>query len=675
MYAPSTVELSRRSVPPPLPVYHPLHSERNEIRLCSIQPGNWDDQLSCKLLIYSLDKPLEYRCLSYVWGDANDRVQISLNGQAFSITRNLWLALRRLRWYGQLDAFWIDAVCIHQDDINEKTQQVRKMTEIFSRTQEVVVWLGENDCLGRVVGYEAAAPMTSLKNIFGSRRHAKGVNSVPGNDREEPSAVGFLVALINNFASGKHITQMGYMKSCRSCEGRNEHIHTTTEWEIAVRVAQRFIDLPWFARTWTIQEIVLPPKVGIVIGPYNFTWSLLVKAITTLASHWHGKRLTCGGGDTGCCNLHFRALPMEQSTIVQAFLNQVQEMDGIRCLHFGAADISLPTLLSQFYYRNATDPRDKVFGLLGLQRVRKPIRVRADYNMSTSQVYCALVIETIRAEGSLHILSGDLTHSLPGLPSWVLDWTTGSSQRAEELQQNAGAWRTAFSQLYNAAKGFETPFHFDHDDLSNELRLEGTVFDNIVSVGNMFSAVREMNNIGRELLEFMDFINAAFPGGTHYVTGCTIDEAFYRTILGDAYSNTIIVSPYLSHAQRRATAADAQNTKDVLRPVFSNVKFKSHHHCNDAVDFTLIWCMVSNRRPFITEKGYIGIGPLNISQGDKVSILNGSPAPFVLRRKPPDPSAATQGPKCSLIGACYVHGIMDGEAVQSGSTKEKLTLI
>jgi hypothetical protein len=58
---------------------------------------------------------------------------------------------------------------------------------------------------------------------------------------------------------------------------------------------------------------------------------------------------------------------------------------------------------------------------------------------------------------------------------------------------------------------------------------------------------------------------------------------------------------------------------------------------------------------FVTEKGYIGLGPSNMEEGDLVYVLSGGQVPFILR-----PTTLEGG--FSLVGETYVHGIMDGEA-------------
>lgn len=70
---------------------------------------------------------------------------------------------------------------------------------------------------------------------------------------------------------------------------------------------------------------------------------------------------------------------------------------------------------------------------------------------------------------------------------------------------------------------------------------------------------------------------------------------------------------------------------------------------------------------FVTSNGYIGTGPLSTGAGDKVAILSGFAAPLILR---------AIGPHRQVVGAAYIHGIMQGEAWPEDQAKlVKVTLI
>ncbi|KAH0536831.1 hypothetical protein FGG08_006329 [Glutinoglossum americanum] len=66
---------------------------------------------------------------------------------------------------------------------------------------------------------------------------------------------------------------------------------------------------------------------------------------------------------------------------------------------------------------------------------------------------------------------------------------------------------------------------------------------------------------------------------------------------------------------------------------------------------------------FITTKGYMGIGPGDMAKGDPAVILYGARTPFILR-------PVGSGGKWQLVGDCYIHGIMAGEAIVKEREKD-----
>ncbi|EME38601.1 hypothetical protein DOTSEDRAFT_114328, partial [Dothistroma septosporum NZE10] len=83
-----------------------------------------------------------YTALSYVHGDRSERRPITLAGRSFMITRGLhdaldaiWARGDRERW------FWVDQLCINQQNLMEKNAQVAQMGAIYASADQVVAWL------------------------------------------------------------------------------------------------------------------------------------------------------------------------------------------------------------------------------------------------------------------------------------------------------------------------------------------------------------------------------------------------------------------------------------------------------------------------------------------------------------------------------------------------------
>ena len=121
----------------------PLPNSGEEIRVLSLEPGTDNEPLSCSLHHVKLSQKPAYEALSYMWGDASVQAMLHINGRAFPIAENLSCALFRIRQTTKPRSLWVDAICINQADIQEKSVQVAKMQTIFRDATMVLFWLGE----------------------------------------------------------------------------------------------------------------------------------------------------------------------------------------------------------------------------------------------------------------------------------------------------------------------------------------------------------------------------------------------------------------------------------------------------------------------------------------------------------------------------------------------------
>lgn len=130
------------------PVYSPLNPHgRPKIRILSLYPGSHGDQLEAQLRFHELgNEPGGYAALSYTWGNQtrNPGETIRVNGHTIQLARNLYAALLQLRRARQPRHLWIDALCINQEDVSEKHQQVKLMQQIYSKSRETIIWFGED---------------------------------------------------------------------------------------------------------------------------------------------------------------------------------------------------------------------------------------------------------------------------------------------------------------------------------------------------------------------------------------------------------------------------------------------------------------------------------------------------------------------------------------------------
>jgi len=127
--------------------YSPLLPGPDSIRLLRLIPHEDETApIQCQLFNYSLQesgKGARYETLSYVWGDPGECPHIFIDEYRFDVRVNLHAALSRLRDCCAERIIWVDAICINQNNPEERGRQVQSMTKIYGKANRVIVWLGE----------------------------------------------------------------------------------------------------------------------------------------------------------------------------------------------------------------------------------------------------------------------------------------------------------------------------------------------------------------------------------------------------------------------------------------------------------------------------------------------------------------------------------------------------
>lgn len=119
--------------------YMPL-AYLNSVRLVELLLGETEKSIHCKIIHKRLSNHPDYEALSYTWGDPSDVSRVFGSGRRLYLTRNLRAALLHLRHANKLRTLWIDAISINQEDLDERSQQVRLMFQIYGAARQTVVW-------------------------------------------------------------------------------------------------------------------------------------------------------------------------------------------------------------------------------------------------------------------------------------------------------------------------------------------------------------------------------------------------------------------------------------------------------------------------------------------------------------------------------------------------------
>lgn len=138
-----------KTIPDGAPKFYYTHLPRpgSMIRLLKLSKGVFrTDPVECEMVTFDIANVPPYGALSYCWGGMTQDCKMLCNGQVASIGLNLESALKRLRAgfpAGKIEEYiWADAICINQQDVEEKTAQILMMQQIYSRANMVYVDLG-----------------------------------------------------------------------------------------------------------------------------------------------------------------------------------------------------------------------------------------------------------------------------------------------------------------------------------------------------------------------------------------------------------------------------------------------------------------------------------------------------------------------------------------------------
>jgi hypothetical protein len=299
-------------------LYATLPSARS-IRLLRLHSGADDESISCSLeVVEDYHSPTQYHALSYCWGDRNDLTELSCNGEALAVTENLYAAVRRLRQTGPQNLFWIDAICINQDDIPERNQQVSIMNKIYQHASRVFIWIGPgND--------DTAETMAMISKIA----HCIHNSCDPG--------ISMTSWLSKMTTKNKKVKMMSEVSKIIAAD------FPRTSWQSF----WNFYQADWFFRVWVIQEVRQQQYVLLLCGDFEIAWNLValsaswawLGAIHDLETPW--KRDYCPFYD-GYVNTNFmwdQALATRRQAPFLALLHLARSFQS-------------------------TDPRDKVFAML-----------------------------------------------------------------------------------------------------------------------------------------------------------------------------------------------------------------------------------------------------------------------------------------------------------------------
>ncbi|KAI1302599.1 heterokaryon incompatibility protein-domain-containing protein [Xylaria venustula] len=344
------------------------------IRLLELLPGDPSDDIQCVLTPHTLQAGMQkYEALSYCWGSPAATKPIYLDGNVLDVTVNLRSALRHLRLTKSSRMLWVDAICINQSNIKERSSQVKLMSEIYRNAAQVLVWLGL------------------------SKNHTEST-----------------FVLLENLAS--EAEEFKRHPEWQIDNKTNRRVEVSSDQQERI---EELLFQDWFMRSWTVQEILSAKKALVISGWQSVSWHALSEAVAYASEQ--GRFLT-SNRDYGSAEEDFVTL----KPLIKA-ADYLEERAKVYSLIESSCDLEqrrestqqLLELLSMFRLRLATDPRDKIYAFIGLVSEPQNLGIQADYGTSIETLCKTVAAQLILRTNSLALLKflplnnendGDATH-------------------------------------------------------------------------------------------------------------------------------------------------------------------------------------------------------------------------------------------------------------------------
>ncbi|KAH7109241.1 heterokaryon incompatibility protein-domain-containing protein, partial [Dactylonectria estremocensis] len=602
--------------------------EPRQTRLLHLLPGSGD--LYFNLESVNLDDNPEYEAISYCWGNAKDTRTVYCGKDSLQITVSLFSALKQLRFPDRPRALWADAVCINQDDIVEKGAQVKLMSQIYSKTSRILIWLGEDKA--------------GLEGVEESLAEALALLPPDTYDREE-----ILEIQLRLFRDTSELRKQGKP---------NIHDH---DW---ASINHLFLQ-PWYERKWIIQEVVMAPDDIprlMICGDIELSWPDLASL---------AYRLYAYGVMFSVCGL----------SVVNGYAPHMASfwIDG--CKPQRMASNAFMIMLIKYYRPRATlldcfiatvnfqcsNHRDHVYALLN---ITSSAGLEPDYSLSAEEVWERFGIKCLIDDQNLKFLALSACMG-PGksgdLPSWV------PSLNGKDFANSITSF-TIRPPCFRAG-GSITPL-ITVSANNRLLHLSGRIIDTVKATTRSLTEipfpseadVLPMTGFSSQVkmwkrIWFQECIDFAADGDSSNLAPAK-KRAFLKTMICEMTG------------MRDAAPEEVIDAIEVYLDYHTDY-FTPGYVLSDAVRDTIltyggiiehsIFTMVSSLRFCTTKEQRFGQVSKEAKSGDLICVLLGAEVPYILHLE--------KSGNYKLVGECYLHGVMQGETLSDGKYQTKPIII
>ncbi|MDI1492327.1 MAG: hypothetical protein OHK93_003540 [Ramalina farinacea] len=589
-------------------VYAPINSSAGDIRLLKIKKGLFrSDVVECEVVTASLDQKMSYHALSYCCGTAGRTEVMLCNGSKHCIQPSLNNALKAFRpsKYQEYH-LWTDAVSINQSDKAELSEQIPLMRRIYAEAAGVFVYLGEADL-------QWSLGLDLLHRFAISQQHCEdrwaGESSIGG---------------VLNLPAIEHPSWAQYFKT--------------------------FIS-PWFRRTWILQEIALAQKATVAVGRYLVPWKALDDSVRLVSNpSMPTVLLVLRQPDHSA---------IHEGWIAFSTIQRIMQRNG-------KPKLTLSKALRDTQDFHVSDRRDKVIGVLGLVDDKTgELSALSDYRLTKAQIYHKAAIYLLRTEppdSTMEIAGLQRRNGPADMPSWVPDW----HDRFLNLSVST-------SRKKPSKAGGKTPmcvWHVEGDaPYPPSISVLGLCRHKIIKQGDSFHPSEQDCKKSNELCYSRWFASAQdCLRGSNGLIYDDLEDAFARTLITD--SPMIDAFQKMNIPNIQAVAPILRSPVQQLEEMLSARMRELWKGRTEKNIFSMMMNM-TYRRFAITDTGYMCLVPECSEIGDEVAIFRGFRVPYTIRPQS-DFTTDSEGMEqvsAQLVGDTYMHGMMDGEAIEAAAQR------
>jgi hypothetical protein len=621
----------------------------------------------------------DYAALSYVWGSPTPAHTIQINGEPFSVGDNLYHALRQLRRSRRIMQglrMWIDAICINQDDVAERSREVARMRDIYAHAWQVIIWLG---------------PEADNSEIALTAMHWLATERLCTQEPME----GFYTGI------DKTVDVWPFFVIT---------YHYYGPWRKKVyRALYRLLTRTYWHRLWILQEIAMArADAPVLCGDRCIAWSELADACSAIADDGDklGRDIVTSmrsRQDSGnSYDIARDRVPEKRDTAAERMwlllmqMRALQRDQGHQIARGEPLDLLGPLTLGRD--ASVTNPKDRVYGVLGFEALSLNRPIVPDYKLSLSQIYQSFSAHLL-TEGKLEILrlisqpNGPVERGWGGrkVPHhpltrpamvWIEKLTKSAGPASPECPHNLPSWAvcwacppapTARLRASYSAGLSKTLVSAPPTTNASFLTVRGVIFDTIISLSSFHPMELDrtyplnrtsQNSAYGDLQATREaFWRSIVANSTRKGDPCPVSYRWLLTpqiweaSVGVIYAHGFGLDDFF--ARNRTLSLCGYALEDIVhdgrKRVYTDKKWL-HAPTQEQLE-VLSWAMnvLAWRRLVATASGRIGLAPAGAREGDVVAVLVGCSVPIVLRKS---------GEGWSVVGECYLHGVMGGEVVR-----------